>query len=190
MPKVRNGSPAGMPAAPAEEPAARWPQLETGPVFVVGIDPGDEHCGVAVVSVTWSPTEGGVILPRRAVELAPDDCADHLASWLLEGWVDAVAVERFSLYGDRASAQIGSQMETAQLIGVLRYVTRLANRGRRDAGQPEVPFALQGADVKKGIRAQAKARGIELIPASADHPRDAQLHAVYYGGREVLRWGV
>jgi len=159
--------------------------------MVVGIDPGDVHCGVAVARVTYDDaTHEGQVKLTRAEEYGPDDCADHLASWLLEGWVGAVAVERFSLYGDKAGAQVGSQMQTAQLIGVLRYVTRLANRGRRDAGQPEVPFVLQGADIKKGIRNQARARGIDLIPASADHARDAQLHAVYFAGREVLGWGL
>lgn len=169
----------------------RWYPEPSELTMVVGIDPGDVHCGIAVARVTYDDaTHVAQVEMTRAEEHLPDDCADLLASWLLEGWVGAVAVERFSLYGSTAKSQIGSQMETAQLIGILRYVTRLANRGRRDAGQPEVAFALQGADIKKGIRAQAKARAIDLIPASADHARDAQLHAVYYAGREVLGWGL
>lgn len=180
MPKIN-----GVPRSPRLVAVASEPKV----TFVVGIDPGDVHCGIAVARIDQPRPGEGTITLLRAEEHDPDACADLLAAWLLEGWVDAVAVERFSLYGDKAGAQVGSQMATAQLIGILRYVTRLANRGRRDAGAAEVPFILQGADIKKGIRAQAKARSIDLIPASADHARDAQLHAVYYAGREVLGWG-
>jgi hypothetical protein len=196
MPKRASG--AAVAARPAPEPPAHsmdtWGRSFPEPppaAYVVGIDPGDVHCGMAVVRTSYDDaTREGRVEVARAEEFDPDSCADHLAAWLLEGWVDAVAVERFSLYGDKVGAQVGSQMQTAQLIGVLRYVTRLANRGRRDVGRPEVTFALQGADIKKGIRAQARARDIPLIPASADHARDAQLHGIYFAGRHVLGWGL
>lgn len=178
-------------AAPAVDPTDHRSFPEPPPLtMVVGIDPGDTHCGIAVARVTYDhdKDEGRVEL-TRAEERLPNDCADLLASWLLEGWVDAVALERFNLDPSKALVQSGSSMDTSQLIGVLTYITRLANRGRRDAGKPEVVLSMQGREIKKSIRAQAKARGIDLIPASADHPRDAQLHAIYYAGKEVLRWG-
>jgi hypothetical protein len=158
--------------------------------MILGIDPGDVHCGIATARASYDDaTREGRVELIRSLERTPGDCVDLVAAWCLEGWVDAVAVERFTLYGDKAQLQTGSEMLTAQTIGALRYMVKLCNRGRRDAGQPEIPFHLQGADIKKSMRAQCKARGIDLIPSPADHERDAQYHALHYAMRFVLGWG-
>lgn len=159
--------------------------------MVVGIDPGDVHCGIATVRASYDDaTHEGTIEPIRCLERTPDECVDLVAAWCLEGWVDAVAIERWTLYGDKAQEQVGSEMLTAQTIGALRYMLRLCNRERRDNGLREIAVHLQGADIKKATRAQAKARQIGLIPAPADHERDAQLHAIHYSARFVLGWGL
>jgi hypothetical protein len=158
--------------------------------MILGIDPGDVHCGIATARASYDDaTREGRIEVIRSLERTPGDCVDLVAAWCLEGWVDAVAIERFTLYGDKAQLQTGSEMLTAQTIGALRYVIRLCNRERRDNGLREIPVHLQGADLKKSMRAQCKARGIDLIPAPADHERDAQLHSVAYAMRYVLGWG-
>lgn len=144
--------------------------------WVIAVDPGDAHCGMAE-GLTHSNGQFEVV---RAWELAPDDCADYVAGWLLSGELEALVVERFSLYADKASQQVGSQMETAQLIGVLKYLVRVAGNAK---------LAMQGADIKRSMRAQLKARGISLLPAEADHARDAQLHLWHWVGREKMGWG-
>lgn len=159
--------------------------------MIIGVDPGDIHCGIATARISYDDaTHEGRIEVVRSLERGPDECVDLVAAWCLEGWVDAVAIERFTLYGDKAQQQTGSEMLTAQTIGALRYVIRLCNRERRDQGLPEIAVHLQGADIKKATRAHAKARSIDLIPAPADHERDAQLHAIHYGARFVLGWGM
>lgn len=143
---------------------------------VVAIDPGDVHCGMALGIVSTS----GQFVCTRAWEATPGECADEVAGWLLAGELQAVVVERFSLYADKAATQVGSSFPTAELIGVLKYLVRVAG---------SASIAIQGADIKKSMRAQLAARGIKLLPAEADHARDAQLHLWHYAGRELMGWG-
>lgn len=143
---------------------------------VVAIDPGDVHCGMALGVVSTS----GQFIVTRAWEATPEECADEVAGWLLAGELATVVVERFNLYADQAQTQIGSSFPTAELIGVLRFLVRTA-------GSAEL--VLQGADIKKSMRAQLAARGIKLLPAAADHARDAQLHLWHHAGRRLLGWG-
>ena len=143
---------------------------------VIAVDPGDVHCGMAE-GITKT---NGQFLVVRAWEATPDECADYVAGWLLSGELEALVVERFSLYADKATQQIGSEFETAQLIGVLKYLVRVAGNAK---------LAMQGADIKRSMRAQLKARKIELLPAEADHARDAQLHLWHYVGRNMMGWG-
>jgi hypothetical protein len=143
---------------------------------VIAIDPGDVHCGMALGIVSTN----GQFSCVRAWEATPDECADEVAGWLLAGELAAVVVERFSLYADKAATQVGSTMPTAELIGILKYLVRVAGNAS---------LVLQGADIKKSMRSQLKARGIKLLPAEADHARDAQLHLWYHAGRNYLGWG-
>ena len=152
---------------------------------VIAVDPGDVHCGMAL-GITGP---GGQFDVVRAWEATPDDCADYVASWLLSGELEALVVEKFSLYADKAQAQIGSQMETAQLIGVLRYLVRIAGLEAGKQGRACATLAMYGADTKKSMRAQLRARGIALLPASADHARDAQLHLWHWVGEHKMGWG-
>lgn len=200
MPKIKEVQPerpdsillreveAGMPAEKdvgadgATWTPAETTDLRTGEIrraaqqAVVAIDPGDVHCGMALGIVSTS----GQFICTRAWEATPNECADEVAGWLLAGELQAVVVERFSLYADKAATQVGSSFPTAELIGVLKYLVRVAG---------SASIAIQGADIKKSMRAQLAARGIKLLPAEADHARDAQLHLWHYAGRELMGWG-
>lgn len=143
---------------------------------VVAIDPGDVHCGMALGVASTS----GQFIVTRAWEATPDECADEVAGWLLAGELKAVVVERFSLYADQAQTQVGSSFPTVELIGVLKYLVRVAGSAL---------LVTQGADIKKSMRAQLRARNIKLLPAEADHARDAQLHLWHYAGKELMGWG-
>lgn len=196
MPRLPKSAAGGTPPVeelmrpPREEAAADGPprkadekiDLRTGEKravdqsAVVAIDPGDVHCGMALGIVSTS----GQFQCVRAWEATPDECADEVAGWLLAGELQAVVVERFSLYADKAATQTGSTMPTAELVGVLKYLVRVAGGAL---------LAVQGADIKKSMRAQLKARGVALLPAEADHARDAQLHLWHWAGRNLLGWG-
>lgn len=168
--------------------------LQTGQVKsseqmgVIAIDPGDVHCGMALGILTEQDgkREFDVV---KAWESDPDECADYVASWLVSGELAALVVEKFNLYADKAEAQIGSEFPTVQLIGVLKYLVRVANLEAEKQGRLCASLAMYGADTKKSMRNQLRARGITLLPAEADHARDAQLHLWHYVGAEKMGWG-
>lgn len=146
-------------------------RLRLGSRSLVAVDPGDVHVGMAV----FVEEEDGTPHCAWAEEYTPDDCADYVAGGLYRGEIGVLVVERFTLYADKALAQVGSQMETSELIGVLKYLVRVHNQyvlgdskatiRSTGAGDPwrgePVRMWIQGADIKKAIRAQMQARGIE-----------------------------
>ncbi len=136
-----------------------------GDTYVLAVDPGDRHVGFAEwwtgeLSIRcWEEDAAGAVdSVRRLIRNTQD-------SWCYD---IALVVEAFQLYGDRAAAQIGSAMETSQMIGALKLT----------ADQLGVEFVGQGALVKAAMRAQMKARGIQL--RGSTHARDAGLHLGHY----------
>jgi hypothetical protein len=98
----------------------------------------------------------------------------------------AIAVEKFQLYSDKAMDQVGSEMLTSQLIGVLNYLVRVHNEfvaGVEDK-TPEhlarVELWSEGAHVKKAIRAQLQARGIDRVGKVGSHTGDAEEQGWYH----------
>lgn len=152
----------------------------TGTDRLVAIDPGDVHVGWA----EFCEENDGETVCFNAEELTPDECADRVAGMLFRGDITYLVVERFTLYADKALAQVGSEMQTSELIGVLKYLVRVHNEGR--AGEPGDPWGgggcrmwIQGADIKKPIRAQMEARGIERATPVGSHHGDAEEHGWY-----------
>lgn len=155
---------------------------------VIAIDPGDVHCGMAL-GITKEGDGEREFEVVKAWETDPDDCADYVASWLLSGELEALVIEKFNLYADKAEAQVGSDFPTVQLIGVLKYLVRVHNLDAEKNGRRCAKLAMYGADTKKSMRNQLRARGIKLLPAEADHARDAQLHLWHWVGAEKMGWG-
>lgn len=133
-------------------------------VFVLGVDPGDAHTGAAY----WETGDRGV----RCEEIPSDVAVAEINATLkkaVESCYDVrLVIEAFQLYADKASVQIGSSMETSQMIGALKYAASLL----------AVPVTEQGALIKKATRAQLKARGIKL--SGSIHAKDAGLHTAHY----------
>lgn len=144
-------------------------------LVVTAIDPGDVHTGMA----HW--VDG-----RRRVETI--DTADFRAVDRVRQLLEAVShppvrrvlvIERFSLYANKSTEQIGSQFETSQLIGQLKLVAR----------DTDTEVVVQGADIKKGTKKQLRARGIDLVSAGSGgdvHAGDAELHLIHYLLKEQL----
>lgn len=133
------------------------PQSELPPLWV-SIDPGDSHVGFAV----WNG-------PRciSAVEFAPGPAIRELER-VLEAGAGLVVVEKYQLYGWAAQQQAGSDMKTAQLIGVIRY---LANKAKVPS---LTPLASQ-------TKAMYKVPALILMPARwwrswghGSHAKDAE----------------
>lgn len=148
---------------------------------LVAIDPGDVHVGWA----EFCEEHNGEVVCFNAEEITPDECADRVARRLFRGEIRYLVVERFTLYADKALAQVGSEMQTSELIGVLKYLVRVNNEGAAKEGEDD-PWSktrctmyIQGADIKKPIRAQMEARGIERTTPVGSHHGDAEEHGWY-----------
>lgn len=127
------------------------------PFNFVSIDPGDIHVG-------WVRWENCV--PAHLEELTPDECIKQLE--FLEGQ-EAIVLEDWRLYADKANTMIGSDMPTCQLIGVIKYLAK----------QRGIPILMQGAGLRKPIEGVLRNKGIQLYSRKlqlSDHVQDAELH--------------
>lgn len=110
-----------------EAPPLPWWETHAWPdqPMTLAVDPGDEHCGVALFvrdderEVPWRAV--------KTVEMAPRDFEDLLAWLVIRGRLATVVYERFRLYADKSKEQTGSEFETSQLIGVIRWMVRKQN---------------------------------------------------------------
>lgn len=155
---------------------------------ILAIDPGEKHCGLAEFverSDDWECV--------RVYELGPDECADRVASLLIGAQLNHLVIEEFRIYPDKALSLSYSEVRTAQLIGVLRYLHRIARMAQvdvdtgeiRQLGEQEVvcelrmqPAAIKAATVailrKQGVESEAKRT------RSGDHCFDAETHGWHY----------
>lgn len=138
---------------------------------VLAIDPGDEHCGMALFHEEADEWETTV-----SWEETPEGCVDYVYRTLPD--VDVLVVEEFRLYPWRAKEQAFSQMKTAEVIGVLRYLHR---RGKENG--LEVLWVEYPASIKKPTGKMLKSMGIKRMTSTGDHAADAQLH----GWRYILK---
>lgn len=161
-----------------------------GPVApdVVSVDPGDRHAGLAAfcrlsppVGAAWawdggSGGPGG--LPWVCVgawETTPGGCLAYVRAWA-QALRDSsrpgrLVVERFQLYASEAAEQVGSDMETAQLIGALRYCLAVE-------GWDGIEWQHPQANVKEAtgkILARLGGKGLARQLGAGPHARDAEI---------------
>lgn len=122
---------------------------------LLAVDPGAAHVGWARRTSRGEVACGEVDAPVAL------EWFEHTV-----GHVDVVILEDFVLYGgQRGQAQTWQPMLTSEMIGAMKWI----------AHKHGVPVVLQGADIKKPIRAQLPARGVTQI-GNGTHARDAELH--------------
>lgn len=157
---------------------------------LVAIDPGDEHVGVAF----FKETDDGWYC-MDAVELGYWEFIDGFESLIFDrDPVDTpptVVVESFRLYGDKAKLQTGSEFETSQMIGIIKYIIRVNNRHAHNhsvvnqsggmltcelqegmchdpSNQPvRVDLVFQVADIKKPTAGILRKKGIRSVGKAA-----------------------
>lgn len=134
---------------------------------IIAIDPGDVHVGVA--------TRIGPGKEILATEVDADKAIEFVEELLRVIDDPVLVVEEFVLYPGLALEQSWSPMATAEMIGVIKYLARTR----------EVPIVMQGAQIKKPIKKQCRARKIDCSHSSI-HAEDAKLHLIYY----MLRHGL
>lgn len=134
------------------------------PLKFISIDPGDVHVG-------W--VEWDNLIPVFMQELTPPEAAERLKKNLESKFWDAVVIEDFRLYAKEATVQIGSDMPTCQLIGVIKYISE----------QYQVDWLMQGAGIKEPTRGVLRHKEIELLSKQlglSGHVQDAELHGWHF----------
>lgn len=165
---------------PPSEPttARRSIPAELRDSALLAVDPGDVHVGLAEFIETADEWEC-----IAAYELGWTEALDRVALLLGGGYIQTLVVESFRLYADEAKAQIGSEMQTAQCIGAIRYLVSLQHRRADRIGTDRVELAMQPASIQKATTAICKAKGVEFESHGNPHARSAELH----GWHNVLR---
>lgn len=141
----------------------------------IAVDPGEEHCGVAIFVVFMGENGEPDVECRMTTEHTPEGLFDNLRVWGAlhgnsKGTFDMFVVESFRLYPEKMHSLAYSELRTVEVIGVLR------ERARCDG----VPFITQPALVKKATEGQLKSRGIALKSKGSPHAHDAELHGWHY----------
>ncbi len=139
------------------------------------IDPGDVHVGVAEFIESDDDWEC-----VQAYEMGWEGAIDRVASFLVGGQLDVLVVESFRLYADEAKAQIGSEMQTAQCIGAIRYLHAKAANRQRQQGAIVTELAMQPASIQKATRAILKAKGVLSESNGNPHALSAELHGWHW----------
>jgi hypothetical protein len=99
--------------SPEEKMAERFKLL---PEYWWSVDPGDKNVGIS----WWN---GAHCI--RSYHTDPDDCVDTLVTEI-QGGLEFLVHEQFTLRGYQMGMQQGSEFLTCQLIGAMRHICRRA----------------------------------------------------------------
>jgi hypothetical protein len=150
---------------------------------MIAIDPGESHVGMAEFQRMppdawrkeheWLCTWAGEMLPGPALEWV----TGHLP--LLQ----VVVYESWQIYPDKAASLIGSQCETAQFIGALKWIVFGFNGHAArfpDHGPPGlVGLVEQPASIQiptRGLLKQAGRKSTAKRIKAGEHAMSAELH--------------
>lgn len=157
------------------------------PATLLAVDPGGEHVGVSWWVAAEPPTdhEGGQgWYCKWSAEMQPDQFMGFLARELLSGTIDIVVYESFRLMADRAMQQVGSDMPTSQLIGVIKWLAGGLAQAKARWPAPEVELHEQAPSIKKPTDSIRRSKGLgfqaKRMGVSGDHATDSELHALYH----------
>lgn len=187
----------------------------TDPVTeIIAIDPGDRWTGVAF----FTRDSDGHWYCQDAQEFSPHEFEDALAELLFDRSSPpppTIIYEKWRLYADHAKEKTGSEFETSQHIGVIKYLVRVNNehaerhnhaeaegkmmtcelRGgacEDPAHRPQmITLVKQPADIKKPTRGILKKKKIKSVarPIARENygNRDHVVDAELHGWHYILR---
>lgn len=147
-------------------------------MFVLAIDPGDKHVGLAWALLGKDERyEGLHMIDREAEYVEADEALGYVVdTFCCYGDPKVMVIEEFRLYAQQAMSQSWDEMGTSEMIGALKYIAK----------KHDFEVVMQGASIKKSIRRQMPARGIQSVAAGV-HAKDAELHLMNYLLKE-LKW--
>lgn len=145
--------------------------------YLLAVDPGDTHVGVAQFVYNDKTFEGRC---TGAAEFTPEEFLDGFADDLLSGTYDTAVVERFILRPDLAMNLVGTEMDTSQMIGVIKFLVRRHNLhadAHTDADRPNSGQTMTCLD--------EQGRCVAAVPWGRRRPKRLQLALQPAGIQEV-----
>ncbi|MDQ3222242.1 MAG: hypothetical protein M3Q75_02020 [Gemmatimonadota bacterium] len=151
---------------------------------VLAVDPGGEHCGMALFDTQASPQ------CLATWEETPGGCIEFIREWVgRDAKGKILVVEAWALYPWDADRLSFDEMHTSQLIGAIKLVladycvvpwtAKIGKQGGDVMGN--MLYVEQQASIKKPMRQQLRARGIERVAlGSGDHAENAELHGYHH----------
>lgn len=132
--------------------------------YLVAIDPGAEHCGLAIFS--YAPE------CKASRTLTPHGLYGTLINLMRAGAVQEIVYERYQQYGN---GRTGDEFPTVEVIGVIKFL----------ADAYEVPYTPRGAAIKTAVRKLIEARKLPTPSKEVEsdlriHAADAELHGYSY----------
>lgn len=137
---------------------------------LIAVDPGDRWTGVAF----FARDEEGKWYCQDAQEFDPHDFEDALAETLFldrDGTPPPIIVyEKWRLYADHAREKTGSEFDTSQHIGVIKYLVRVHNDHVDRHEIAEKQGKMMTCELEGGGCADPKARPqrVEIVKQPAD----------------------
>lgn len=156
-----------------QDPSDAIPEPNLGPDWdLIAIDPGDRWTGVAFFTRHedgWECVDAQEFEPPQAFE-------DALAETLLtpdyppETPPLTVVYEKWRLYGDHAKEKTGSEFDTSQHIGVIKFIVRTAQTHFEKHVKAKLDGKFLTCEVNHGMCLDPKKqmRAVELVKQPAD----------------------
>lgn len=146
-----------------------WKPRPVPDTRLIAVDPGDRWTGVAF----FTTDEDGGWYCQDAQEFSPHDFEDALAETLLnrDGAPPPVVVyEKWRLYADHAKEKTGSEFDTSQHIGVIKYLVRVVNDHAERHTQAEAEGRMMTCELQGGVCADPALRPqpVTLVKQAAD----------------------
>lgn len=136
---------------------------------LLAIDPGDRWTGVAF----FTTDDDGKWYCQDAQEFEPHEFEDALADLILNNRDQPppiVVYEKWRLYADKSREQTGSEFETCQHIGVIKYIVRVQNEHAERHAAAEADGKMMTCELAGGVCADPAVRPqpVTLVKQPAD----------------------
>jgi len=126
---------------------------------VLAVDPG-ETCG-------WALFENVDLINAGQFRV---NTLEQFDAFVTDSHPDVMVIENYRVYASRAAQHVGSEVNTAQYIGILKFLGQMY----------QIPVALQMAHQAKGWVSDARLNQLGLFQTGKRHSNDAIRHGVYW----------
>lgn len=155
--------------------------------FIIGIDPGEQKCGVGILQTDIGNAEATLIAGLRPTA---QQLGELIEKWVSEVGIDDLFVcyEQYRVYAAKLKSHRFSRVQTVESIGMLEYLIKKYN----------IPFQKYMAGLHKGVVTKERIKKIGMWGAynsiDGPHIRDGigvaifawKFKGVFNNGKRVI----